>query len=457
MDESEGAPEPQRALAAGRQPFRALGWLARSGWRGARRLGRAARRRPRTAVGVLSALLLVVALAPQLRLLGGAAHSHAQQVLPTPTATPTLAPADPHALDWIAALHSAAENATISDQMAHMSVDEKVGQLILFEFLDSQMTPTIAAEIKQFHVGGVILYRWNVTDAAGVRQLDRDMQAQAKIPLLVATDQEGGVVDRLAFMQGFHPSAEEMGARNNPDYVRQRGQEDGRALADLGMNMNFAPVVDVQNIPDGQSVMGSRMFGWTPDKVTTMAGAYLGGLQQDGRVVGTLKHFPGLGSVPGDPHQGVVTLNRSVADMDRIDWAPYRALFATGQVQCVMTTHLDVPAIDPGLPTTLSYKVTTGILREKLGFQGVIVTDGIYMKALASRYSFEQMIVGSILAGNDLIASTYSYSSTEAAFNILKAAVADGRISKERLDASVRRILFLKLHMGLLAGSAKGQ
>jgi beta-N-acetylhexosaminidase len=115
-----------------------------------------------------------------------------------------------------------------------------------------------------------------------------------------------------------------------------------------------------------------------------------------------------------------------------------------------MTTHLDVPAIDPGVPTTLSYKVTTGILRDKLGFQGVIVTDGIYMKALSSRYPYEQIVVGSILAGNDLIASTYSYNSTETAFNILKGAVASGRISQDRLDASVRRILLLKLHMGLL-------
>jgi beta-N-acetylhexosaminidase len=433
-----------------------FGWMARAGWSGARGLGRAARRRPRTAVGLLSVLLLVVAIAPQLRLAGlGSAPRPRAQAKPTPTATPTLAPADPHALDWIRSLHSAAETATINDMLAHMSLDEEVGQLLMFEFLDNQMTPNIAAQIKQFHVGGVILYQWNVTDAAGVRQLDRDMQAQAKIPLLIATDQEGGLVDRLAFMQGYHPSAEEMGARNNVDYVRQRGQEDSRQLADLGMNMNFAPVVDVQNIPDGQSVMGTRMFGWTPDKVTNMAGAYLDGLQQDHRVVGTLKHFPGLGDVPGDPHQGIVTLNRSVADMQRIDWAPYQALFATGQAQCVMTTHLDVPAIDPGVPTTLSYAVTTGVLREKLGFQGVIVTDGIYMKSLVSRYSFDQIILGSILAGNDLIASTYSYDSTERAFNILRAAVADGRISKERLDASVRRILLLKLRNGLLTSGAK--
>jgi beta-N-acetylhexosaminidase len=452
MDATSESPTPSRVVSAGRAFARALGWTARTGWRGARGLGRSARRRPRMVVGVLSVVLLVVALAPQLRLLGASSHPRAQVRPVTPTATPTLASADPHALDWIRNLHSVAETAYINDMMAHMSVDEKVGQLIMFEFLDSQMTPTIAAQIKQFHVGGAILYRWNVTDAAGLRQLDRDLQSQAKIPLLIAADQEGGGVDRLAFM-GYHPSAEEMGARNNPDYVRQRGLEDGRALADLGINMNLAPVVDVQNIPDGESVMGGRMFGWTPEKVTTMAGAYLSGLQQDGRVVGTLKHFPGLGSVPGDPHKGVVTLNRSIEDMDRIDWAPYRALFATGQVQCVMTTHLDVPAIEPNVPTTVSYKVTTGILRDRLGFQGVIITDGIYMQALGSRYSFEQSIIGSVLAGNDLIASTYSYSSTEQAFNILKAAVADGRISQDRLDASVRRILSLKLHMGLLTAT----
>jgi hypothetical protein len=125
------------------------------------------------ALGILSVLLLVVAIIPQLRLLGASPQTRAQ-VKATPTATPTRAPADPHALDWIHNLHSAAETAYIDGLMAHMSVDEKVGQLILFEFLDSQMTPTIAAEIKQFHVGGAILYRWNVTDAAGVRQLDRD-------------------------------------------------------------------------------------------------------------------------------------------------------------------------------------------------------------------------------------------------------------------------------------------
>jgi beta-N-acetylhexosaminidase len=424
--------------------------MGRASWRGARAIGRVARRRPQVALVALSVLLLTVAVVPQLRLLGAKAQPRAQATS-TQVVTPTLAAADPHALDWIRNLHSVAETAYVDDLMSNMSVDEKVGQLILFEFLDNQMTPTIAAEIKQFHVGGAILYKWNVTDAAGVRQLDSDMQAQAKIPLLVATDQEGGFVDRLAFIQGYHPSAEEMGSRNNPDYVRQRGEQDGRSLADLGINMNFAPVVDVQGIPDGESVMQTRMFGWTPDKVTTMAGAYLSGLQEGGHVVGTLKHFPGLGSVPGDPHQGVVTLNRSVADMDRIDWAPYRALFATGQVQAVMTTHLDVSAIDPGVPTTLSYKVTTGILRDELGFQGVIVTDGIYMKALSSRYSFEQTIIGAVLAGNDLIASTYSYSSTEEAFNILKGAVASGRISQDRLDASVRRILLLKLHMGLLS------
>lgn len=415
--------------------------------------------RPRVFAAASTLLLSIVVAIP---VLGAIATSRLLPLsLSAPTALPAITPAattpgptatpDPHRFDWMQSVHSAAERAYIDSLISHMTVDEEIGQMIMIEFLDTQMTPTIAEELSRFHIGSVVLYRWNVTSGDGLRELDRQLQAHAdKIPLLIATDQEGGYVSRLAVIDGYLPSAEEMGARNDPNFVRQRGQQDGRQLYDLGINMNMAPVVDVQAIPDGQSVMGTRMFGWTPDKVTTMAGAYLNGLQDGHHVVGTLKHFPGLGSVVGDPHEGTVTLSRDVATMEQMDWAPYRALIATGQVEMVMTTHLSVPALDPDLPTTLSYKITTGVLRDRLGFQGVIITDGIYMKALSFHFPFEQIVVGSVLAGNDIICSTYSYSSTANAFQILQNAVKSGTISKQRLDDSVRRILLLKLHYGLL-------
>jgi len=427
--------------------------------------GRAlAKARSRRGMAVFAALLLsLVAALPLFSVLAsGSLRSFALLRALTPTAVPPTATAsatplptgtpDPHRLDWTNSLHTAAERAYVDSIIAHMSIDEEIGQMIMFEFVDAEFTPDIAYELHQFHLGSVVLYRWNVTSADGLRELDRQLQAHAdKIPLLIASDQEGGYVSRLAIIDGYLPSPEEMGARNDPNYVYQRGLQDGKQLYNLGINMNMAPVVDVQGIPDGDSVMGTRMFGWTPDKVTTMAGAYMRGIQDGHHVVATLKHFPGIGSVYGDPHQGSVYLNRSIDDMERIDWAPYRALLATGQVEMVMTTHVTVPAVDPNLPTTLSYPLTTGILRNRLGFQGVIITDGIYMKALGAHYSFEQIILGSVLAGNDIICSTYSVDSTARAFHIMQQAVADGTITKQRLDDSVRRILLVKLHYGLLS------
>jgi beta-N-acetylhexosaminidase len=180
-----------------------------------------------------------------------------------------------------------------------------------------------------------------------------------------------------------------------------------------------------------------------------MAGAYLDGLQSSGKVVGALKHFPGLGDVPVDPHQTLYTLNRNLSQLNAIDWAPYKALIAQGDVYAVMSTHVILSAVDPAMPASLSYKDLTGILRDQLGFNGVIITDGIYMAAL-SAWGLNQIAVDAVAAGNDIICSTYSIQSTEEVISVLSNAVASGAITKARIDESVRRILLLKLRMGLL-------
>src|SRR5262249_45283629 len=198
-----------------------------------------------------------------------------------------------------------------------------------------------------------------------------------------------------------------MGATNDPSVARRSGQEVGAFMASVGLNQNFAPVADVQGVPDGQTYMRTRMFATTPDKVTMMAGAYLDGLQQYRRVVGTLKHFPGLGGIPADPHQAYVRLDRGLDELDRIDWAPYRALIASGQADVIMTTHITLTAVDPSAPTTVSYPVTTGILRQRLGFQGVIMTDDIGMASL-DQYPIREPRVPPILAGNHPFHRPYS-------------------------------------------------
>lgn len=381
---------------------------------------------------LLSALVLVPLL-----------HSLGATLLPAPQ-------------DLSTALHDAAQQASVDDLIAHMSLDEEIGQMLITGVLSDQMTPDLATKIQQYHVGGAILYANNIVSSAQVRALTQAMQAKAAIPLMIQVDQEGGTVNRLKAIDGDVPSAEQIGATNDPEVARQRGLADGQQLYSLGINVNLAPVVDVQGLPDGQGVMTQRMFGWTPDRVTKMAGAYLAAEQQDHHVIGTLKHFPGAGSIAGDPHTSAIHLTRSLDELERVDWAPYRALIASGQVEMIMTTHITLTAVDPTTPTTLSYPVTTVLLRNRLGFTGVIVTDDLYMEALRDHYTFEQEVVQSVLAGNDLISSVYTLGATEQAQRILQRAVASGTISKQRIDESVRRILLLKLRYGILKPHSAG-
>ncbi len=363
----------------------------------------------------------------------------------------TLPGGKPHmgAGQWATQTVNAAELNYVNSIIAHMTLQQEVGQMIMIEFEESQMTPGLAYEISHYNVGSVILYAYNVLNPTQMQQFTQAMQANATLPLLISTDQEGGPVNRLYSIDGPLPSAEQIGATNDPNFARQRGEQDGQALYNLGINTNLAPVVDVQNIPDGEGDLGGRMFGTTPQQVTKMAGAYLEGLQEGNHVVGCLKHFPGLGDVPVDPHKQLYTLDRSLDQLRQIDWAPYASLFATGQVGMVMVTHVVIPAVDPTRPATLSKPVITGVLRDQLHFNGVVVTDGIYMKSL-SQYSFDQIVLYAVEAGVDIISSTYSLASTAEAERVILDAVQNGTISKQQIDDSVRRILLLKLRYGVL-------
>lgn len=349
-------------------------------------------------------------------------------------------------------LVAAAQVTEVDSLIAHMTLDEEIGQMVMVGFLETSISPALQAEISQYHVGSVVLYAWNMHSGPQVKQLVQQLQAAAGMPLLVATDQEGGDVNRLLTIAGPLPSAAQIGATNDPAYARQRGAQDAQALAALGININFAPVVDVQNVPNGEGDLTGRMFGSTPQQVITMAGAYLGGLQQSHQVAGTLKHFPGLGDVPTDPHQTLYMLNRSLADLEQVDWAPYKALIATGQVNMIMTTHVIDAAVDPSAPASLSHAVVTGILRDQLGYTGVIVTDGIYMQALWGTYpTMNQVFLAAVEAGNDIICSTWSIDSTAQFEQTIHDAVMNGALTKQRIDDSVRRILLLKLRLGLLS------
>ncbi|MGZ3673614.1 MAG: glycoside hydrolase family 3 N-terminal domain-containing protein [Ktedonobacterales bacterium] len=411
------------------------------------------RRLPLTFAVLLVVLVLAVAIVPLLQMLSLAQRPH---VGLTPTLTPTAPSAaqgtpNRHAFDWVGQTQNAAQVAYVNQMLSHMTLDEKIGQMIMIEFEESQMTDGLAYEISHYHVGSVILYAYNILNPDQTRSLDQAIQANAKIPVLISTDQEGGSVNRLAGILGPLPSAAEVGATNNPNFAKQRGEQDAKTLYSLGINANLAPVVDVLNTPTGGGAIGDRAFGSTPQQVTEMAGAYLTGLQENHQVVGCLKHFPGLGAVEQDPHKALTTLDRDLSTLEQVDWAPYASLIATGQVEMVMVTHVVMPAVDPDRPASLSKPMITGILRDKLHFNGVVMTDGIYMKALSAHYSFDQIVLYAVEAGVDIISSTYSLSSTNEAFNVIKNAVLDGTLSQKQIDDSVWRILLTKLHYGILA------
>jgi len=332
-----------------------------------------------------------------------------------------------------------------------MSLDQKLGQMMLVQFTGPAYSLELSTMVKQYNVGSVLIFasNQNIMDKGQLKGVIGQMQADSPIPLAVSIDQEGGPVDRLATLDGVRPSAASIGATGDPTVAQQAGLKDAQDLSSYGINLNLAPVVDVTNVYNPQ--MDQRTYGNDAGLVTKMAGAYLTGLQQSGKVVGTLKHFPGLGDVGVDPHLGVPQLTRSKVDLEQIDWTPYRDLIKQGNVHAVMVTHELVAAIDSTKPSSLSYAVVTNILRKELGFQGVIMTDSLTMEGILAYYTEAQAAAVAVEAGDDLLMGPSTPTEVASMIQGIKQAMSDGKITQQRIDDSVRRILLMKYQMGLLS------
>jgi beta-N-acetylhexosaminidase len=339
----------------------------------------------------------------------------------------------------------------IDTLVQNMTLDQKLGQMMIVQFVGPEYGPDISAMISQYNVGAVLLYNVNnnIQNNTQLKSLTSQIHENSiPIPIVVAIDQEGGAVDRLVNLDGPRPSATEIGATNDPNKAMQAGIQDAQDLSSYGINLNLAPVVDVNNVYNPQLYL--RTFGNNAALVTKMAGAYLKGLQQSGKVLGTLKHFPGLGDVSADPHNSVPHLYRSKSDLEAIDWTPYRVLIQQGDVYAVMVTHEIVTAIDDSMPSSLSNKVVTGILRDQLGFQGVIITDSLTMEGITAFYPEDQAAALAVEAGSDLLMGASTVDDVASMIDGIKQAMNAGEISQQRINDSVRRILMLKYQMGLL-------
>ncbi|WP_236600570.1 glycoside hydrolase family 3 N-terminal domain-containing protein [Ktedonobacter sp. SOSP1-85] len=294
--------------------------------------------------------------------------------------------------------------------ISSMSLDEKLGQLIIVEYLYSDYPNTELPAMIAQHVGGYLYqaanhnfeYPSNTIDA--VKQLGDLANKDARIPLLIAVDQEGGLVNKIATFFGDAPAAADLTATGDPNKAIEAGQQAARHLQQLGINTNLAPVVDVQTVTP--PLLQSRIYGSDGDTVANYAGAFLNGVQKN-NVIGCLKHFPGLGALTAgnenDPHLALPIVSSSMDTLQKYDLAPYKKLIATQKPAMIMSTDVVTTAIDPNLPAELSPKAINGMLRKQLGYNGVVITDGLYMGGIIDRWTLGEAAVLSIIAGNDLI------------------------------------------------------
>jgi len=334
-----------------------------------------------------------------------------------------------------------------------MTLEEKVGQLFMVQ-VPGRVAADFEETIERYHVGGVIYFNFNENipvplDARRVQDLSNGIQRIARrrrvpVPLLIATDQEGGLVGRVTEPGTVFPGAMALGATRSAGFARQAARATAVELRALGISMNFAPVVDV-NVAPANPVIGIRSFGEDPELVSRLGAAQVRGYERAG-VAATAKHFPGHGDTAVDSHFGLPIITHDRATLDRVDLAPFRAAIAAG-ADAVMTAHIVVPALDPsGLPATLSRPILTGLLRAELGFRGLIVTDSLDMSG-ANVLPPERVPVEAFKAGADVLLNPPDVG---LAYRSVLAAVRSGEIAERRVDASVRRILRLKQERGLV-------
>jgi beta-N-acetylhexosaminidase len=351
-----------------------------------------------------------------------------------------------------------------------MTLEEKVGQLFVTYAYGDRADTTDAADvaanrrfygvdnaaqlIDKYHLGGIIYFAWsnNTKDPRQIAGLSNGIQRaamrqRAKIPMLVSTDQEGGsVVARILAPATQLPGNMALGAGRRVGDVFEAARLSGTELEAMGVNQDFAPVADV-NVNPANPVIGVRSFSADPQMAATMTGAAVKGYQSVG-VTSAAKHFPGHGDTATDSHTGVPRIDHTRQQWEQLDLPPFQSAIKSG-IDSIMTAHIIVPALDPaGDPATLSRPILTGILREQLGYDGVVITDALGMQGVRDKYGDARVPVLALKAGVDQLLKSPD-GAFDLQYNAVLKAVRDGELTEQRIDQSVYRILRLKTKRGL--------
>ncbi|MCX6208017.1 MAG: hypothetical protein NTZ59_00600 [Bacteroidetes bacterium] len=325
-----------------------------------------------------------------------------------------------------------------------LSLDEKVAQLIIIRAhsnLPQDHINNVTEQIKKYNVGGLCFFQGGPIRQAN---LTNYYQSIAKTPLLITMDAEWGLGMRLDSVQLF-PKNMMLGAVQNKNTVYEVGKAIGLQCKRMGIHINYAPVVDVNNNP-ANPVINDRSFGENKNKVSTYSLEYTKGLQDVG-VMACAKHFPGHGDVAVDSHLDLPVINKSMTDLNNLELYPFKQQIKNN-VGCIMTAHLSVPAIDTtsNLPTSLSKKTVTGLLKNKLGFKGLIITDGLEMKGVTKYFASGEVSAKAIIAGNDLLCLPEQVDSS---IEKIKQALTNKTLSQQQFYASVKKVLLAKYHLSL--------
>ena len=357
------------------------------------------------------------------------------------------------------------ETDPVERRMAEMTLREMVGQLFIVrpdalipgkpqEEIDgedenpvTEVTEELRSVLRAYPVGGVAVFGKNIVSPGQFSALLAGLQASSELPLLIGADEEGGAVARLAGNPAFglprYESAAAVGRSGRASAALEMGHTIGRYLHCYGVHIDFAPVADVNTNPDNP-IIGSRAFSSDPRLAAEMVGAFAEGLKQES-VIPTLKHFPGHGDTAEDSHDGVAVSAADLSALERCEWLPYLQNDLSGCA--VMVGHIALPAVTGDMtPASLSYEIVTGCLRERVGFEGLVLTDSLAMHAIADNYAPGDAAVAAVLAGCDVILMPKDLADS---FEAVVDAAERGIISRDRLEQSVRRILEYKLAAGL--------
>lgn len=339
-----------------------------------------------------------------------------------------------------------------------ISIDEKIGQMLNVGFrgLVAPDTSTITKNIEKSHIGSVMLFDYdvpadsalrNIQSPTQIQQLTAQLQQHAGPPLLIAIDQEGGRISRLKEKFGFPASvsAQYLGELNNLDSTRYYARQTAQTLRKAGINVNLAPVVDLNLNPQNPVIGGlERSFSADARLVTRHAQAFIEEMHKQG-ILTTLKHFPGHGSSKEDSHKGIVDVTQT---WQKEELTPYQNLIESGHADIIMTAHIYNAKLDSTYPTTLSKPTISGLLRDSLNFDGVVMSDDLQMGAIRKHYTLKETIKLTIQAGVDILSfannSVFDPEIADKAHRIMKELIDEGEITEERINESYQRIMELK-------------